>query len=37
MINRIEYKYDDRNYLKNYIEKKIEEIINVLDLLEDTD
>lgn len=35
IINRIEYKYDDRDYLKKYIESKIENIINILGLLED--
>lgn len=35
IINRINYEYDDREYLKKYIGNKFEEIIDLLGLLED--
>lgn len=35
IINRIEYEYDDRDYLKKYIGSKFEEIIDLLGLLND--
>jgi hypothetical protein len=37
MINRIDYEYEDFNYLKKYISSRIEEIVDLLDLLEDDD
>ena len=37
MINRIDYEYEDFNYLKKYISSRIEEIVELLDLLEDDD
>ena len=35
LINRINYKYDDRKYLKKYIGSKIEELVDVLELVDD--
>ena len=35
IINRINYEYEDIEYLKKYIGNKFEEIIDLLDLLKD--
>lgn len=35
IVNRIDYEYDDREYLKKYIGSKFEEIIDLLGLLND--
>ena len=35
VVNRINYEYEDREYLKKYIGSKFEEIIDLLGLLED--
>ena len=35
IVNRIDYEYDDRDYLKKYIGSKFEEIIDLLGLLND--
>ena len=35
IINRINYEYEDIDYLKKYIGNKFEEIIDLLDLLQD--
>ena len=37
IVNRINYKYDDKKYLKKYIGSKIEDIVDTLDLLDDDD
>ena len=37
MINRIDYEYEDYTYLKKYISSRIEEIVDMLDLLEEDD
>ena len=35
LINRIDYKYEDNDYLKKYIGSRIEEIVDLNDLLEE--
>ena len=35
MSNRIEYNYENTNYLKKYIKHRVEEIVNINKLLED--
>ena len=35
VVNRINYEYEDKEYLKKYIGSKFEEIIDLLGLLEE--
>ena len=35
VVNRINYEYEDKDYLKKYIGSKFEEIIDLLGLLDD--
>ena len=37
IINRIDYKYEDRSYLLKYIASRLEEIVDVNRLLDDDD
>lgn len=37
IINRINYQYEDANYLKKYISSRIEEIVDLNNLLENSD